>query len=201
MAKKTIAKPEPEAKVVVRVKSTEIMRSIRAITARTEGSGSDAPALMRAVILLTALADGEKIKIQHDYDLDIELAKFENLALECDGMARVLSFRLEQMGVKHVIKQGQLLVDGQKVVPIHQWIELADGRIVDYRARMWAGNTQEIPHGIFKAEDFKKVQYSGLVIDIKTDEKLFKVLVTPIVPVPLQKSDAPAAPTVIPAGL
>jgi hypothetical protein len=203
MAKKTIAKPQPKAKTIVRVKSTDLTKCIAATSAlaATASVGShDKTVMSRVTALLTALLDGHKVKVQKAFDIDAELAKFDGLLLECDGMSRVLSFSLSQMGVRHVVKQGQLLVDGQKVVPIHQWIELSDGRLVDYRARMWAGKNDEIPHGVFSPADFKRVQYSGFAFDPNVDEKLFKLLTTPIVPVPLQKADAPATPTVVPAG-
>jgi hypothetical protein len=200
MAKKTIAKPQPKAKTIVRVKSTDLTKCIAALSALASSERADKAEMFRSTIILTAILDGHKVKVQKSFDLDLELSKFDSLPLECDGMSRVLSFKLSQMGVKHAVKQGQLLVDGQRVVPIHQWVELSDGRLVDYRARMWAGVAQDIPHGIFNPAEFKRMQYSGVAFDPQVDEKLFKMLVTPIVPAPLTKADAPAVPTATPAG-
>jgi hypothetical protein len=199
MPKQKTAKPERKVRTIVRVKSTDLAKAITALGSRSTAQGADQADVARALVLLSSIADGHKVKVVKSFDLEVELAKFDSLPLECDGMSRVLSFKLNQMGVKHIVKQGQLLLDGVRVVPIHQWIELSDGRFVDYRARMWAGKGDDIPHGVFNKADFKRMTYDGPQIPIDADEKLFKVLTTPIVPVPLTKADAPANP-VVPAG-
>jgi hypothetical protein len=53
--------------------------------------------------------------------------------LECDGMTRVLSYVLKKHNVKHTAKVGSLTIDGEKI-PLHFWIVLEDGRIVDGRS-------------------------------------------------------------------
>lgn len=191
MAKRKITKSEPKQRTLVRVKSTDLMRAVAAVNGAAVSGKPGHDDLVRAAILLTALVSGDKIKVVKTFDLESELAKFDGLALECDGMARVLSWKLQQMKIRHIVKQGQLLVDGQRVVPIHQWLELPDGLTIDYRARMWAGNTSEIPHGVFKASEYKKVQYIGQPIQINVDERIFKILTTPS---PAIVPPAPAAP-------
>lgn len=200
MPKQKLAKPERKMKTVLRVKSTDLAKCIHATSALAALERPDRAEMARATVLLTALLDGAKVKVQKAFDLDVELSKFDSLALECDGMSRVLSYRLTQMGVKHVVKQGQLMLDGVRVVPIHQWIELSDGRFVDYRARMWAGKGDDIPHGIFNKAAFSRMTYDGIEIGVTADEKIFKLLTTPIVPAPLPKADAPAT-SATPAGL
>lgn len=191
MAKRKVTKSEPRQRTIVRVKSTDLMRAIAAVNGVANPGKPGHEDLTRAAILLTAIVSGDKIKVVKTFDLESELAKFDGLALECDGMARVLSFKLQQMKIRHVVKQGQLLVDGQRVVPIHQWLELPDGLTIDYRARMWAGNTTEIPHGIFKQSEYKKVQYLGQPIQIHVDEKIYKILTAPA---PAIVPPVPAAP-------
>lgn len=135
--------------------------------------------------ILLAVVNGRKIKLIKRVDLGKELGQYENLPLECDGLCRVLTYRLKQMKVKHQVMAGHFTVDGNKAVPIHWWIVLEDGRHVDYRARMWGGNHTHIPHGIFKPEDFKeRVTYTGQKIDVKVDEKVYKILTEIIVEKP-----------------
>ncbi|WP_223821873.1 hypothetical protein [Paenibacillus peoriae] len=43
----------------------------------------------------------------------------------------------------------------------HLWIKLSDRMIVDYRARMWLGDGEEIPHGIFDSRQWELVRYKG----------------------------------------
>lgn len=37
--------------------------------------------------------------------------------------------------------------------PLHHWVELADGRRIDLRARLWLGDGARVPHGIVDAPD------------------------------------------------
>ncbi|MBX3232006.1 MAG: hypothetical protein KIT84_20180 [Labilithrix sp.] len=113
----------------------------------------------------------------HDQEqLQNLLNAFADLPLECDGMTRVLSFALREAGVPHVAKAGDLLVDGVRVVPIHFWIELSDGSLVDYRARMWSGEGDHVPHGVFRSEDCPRVEYRGEAVDVSMPRVVFDVL-------------------------
>lgn len=104
------------------------------------------------------------------------LNPFDDLPLECDGMTRVLSFALREAGVPHVAKSGEVIIDVEAVVPVHYWLELEDGAIVDFRARMWAGDEAHVPHGVFRPEDFPRVYYSGEVVDVSIARVVFDVL-------------------------
>jgi hypothetical protein len=114
--------------------------------------------------------------------LEEELAKYDSLKhLECDGMSLVISYRLTQLNVEHWIMTGALFHNGELVIKPHLWVALNDGaRIVDYRARMWAGESDDIPHGIFRPEDYSNVRYEGrrtlrdvtkLVYDVLTEDR------------------------------
>lgn len=83
------------------------------------------------------------------------LDKYDKLPLECDGLTRVLHRVLVYHNIPHLIVCGTLS-DGKKIIP-HYWIKLKDGRIVDYRARMWFGNKS--PHGIFDPKSQSVVFY------------------------------------------
>lgn len=126
--------------------------------------------------ILTAISAGRKIRMVKRVNLETELSKYENLPLECDGMSRVLTYALKALKVKHSVMAGHFTVDGSKAVPIHWWIVLEDGKHIDYRARMWGGAHDYIPNGIFNPADFKRVVYTGQAIDLKVDEKIFKIL-------------------------
>lgn len=104
------------------------------------------------------------------------LQVFADLPLECDGMTRVISFALRETEIPHFAKAGELLVDGEPVVPVHYWIELEDGLVVDYRARMWGGDGEHVPHGVFRPEDFPRVEYRGDVVDVSIPHVVFDVL-------------------------
>jgi len=109
--------------------------------------------------------------------LDIrQLQKYSELPLECDGLTRVLIYVLNQMRVKHSVYVGTILYGGKKMTP-HFWIKLQDGRIIDYRARMWLGDQKEIPHGVFSLKKYPDIVYQGKQIPMKTDSLTFNVLV------------------------
>lgn len=74
--------------------------------------------------------------------------------LECDGLTKLISGILTKAHIDHDILVGQLRYNGL-VVPLHLWIELNDGTIIDYRARMWLGPYKEIPHGFFSLQIIK----------------------------------------------
>lgn len=66
--------------------------------------------------------------------------------LECDGMSRVLSARLAELGIDHKVVSGMVSIDGASDVDPHFWITFPDGSILDYRLRMWRGD--RVPHGL-----------------------------------------------------
>lgn len=78
------------------------------------------------------------------------LAHVDAMPLECDGATRAASTLLQIANVDHEVCVGTLEVAGAGNIDLHWWIVLSDGRVVDYRARMWLGMGSNIPHGVFK---------------------------------------------------
>jgi hypothetical protein len=108
-------------------------------------------------------------------DLEKLFADYVDLPLECDGLTRVLSYLLDRNGVAHRVMQGSVSV-GKKTFDPHFWIELLDGHVIDYRARMWFGNKPSVPHGIFRMKDFPEARYEGRQVSMTTSDFIFKVL-------------------------
>lgn len=90
-----------------------------------------------------------------------DLERYDSCRLECDGLTRVLSYVLSNADIPHTVMLGEIIdrLTDNSFSP-HLWIELADGRVVDYRARMWLGEAEYIPHGIFNLQD-QQVEYIG----------------------------------------
>lgn len=101
------------------------------------------------------------------------LRKYDKCQLECDGLTRVLHTVLTRMNQPHTVMVGSIDMYPTRFSP-HFWIELPDGRIVDYRARMWLG--KKAPHGIFdKAQSL--VVYEGEPIEWEPlSDALFNIL-------------------------
>ena len=108
-------------------------------------------------------------------DLEKLFADYVDLPLECDGLTRVLSYLLDKNRIRHQVMRGTVSVGKHEMAP-HFWIELPDGRIVDYRARMWLGNSSNVPHGVFNPEDFSDTRYNGKAVPMKTSEVVFQIL-------------------------
>ena len=83
------------------------------------------------------------------------LEQYDTCRLECDGLTRVLSYLLTKANVEHRAMLGKITDQKtqQRFSP-HFWLVLPDGRHIDYRARMWLGRHEHIPHGIFDPEDY-----------------------------------------------
>lgn len=77
------------------------------------------------------------------------LSPLDAAALECDGLSRVASALLHRERISHKIIVGSLDIDGVGRIPLHFWIAFDDGSVCDFRARMWLGDSQMVPHGVF----------------------------------------------------
>jgi len=88
---------------------------------------------------------------------------YDKCHLECDGLTRVLHKVLHDNGVRHDVYIGSVEFKKDKDIPLHYWIELPSGKIIDYRARMWLGN--QAPHGIFRINE-NKIRYEGKKINM-----------------------------------
>lgn len=86
------------------------------------------------------------------------LSGLDALPLECDGMTRTISTLLERDGIPHTAYCGRLRDSSNPAkAVIHWWIELDDGHILDFRARMWMGN--DAPHGAFIPDPASRYEY------------------------------------------
>jgi hypothetical protein len=89
--------------------------------------------------------------------------KYENAPLECDGLTKVISTALYNNGINsYKCYLGEVKFGRKKMSP-HMWIEI-DGIIIDYRTRMWLGESEEVGHGVFFPEEFPKTKYDGVEI-------------------------------------
>ena len=102
------------------------------------------------------------------------LAPLDQLALECDGLSRVVAALLSREGIEYQAHQGTLQTP-QGRIGLHCWVELPDGAIVDFRARMWLG--KEAPHGIFcPSEEIQYESYGPLHRIIPSDSGISQLI-------------------------
>jgi len=105
------------------------------------------------------------------------LAPYVDLSLECDGLVRVITYLFNKNGIEHQVFSGEVVVDDVRM-PLHYWVVLANGQYVDYRIRMWFGNDERNPHGIFDLKDYDYIEYRGESVDIDVSDDLFAILTT-----------------------
>ena len=91
--------------------------------------------------------------------------------LECDGATRVFHYVLSKNGIKHRVMVGSVKISKDKIIPYHYWIELPDGHVIDYKSRMWLGESVE--EGVFKP---KKGTYIGQETKLNMNETLYRIL-------------------------
>ncbi len=104
------------------------------------------------------------------------LDPYDSTQTECDGLTKICSTVLNKHNIPHQPMAGTLTYEDLKF-PIHLWINLPNGFTIDYRARMWLGNDETIPHGIFKLSDYPDVIYEGEFIEIEPlSQVIFDVL-------------------------
>lgn len=97
--------------------------------------------------------------------------------LECDGATRVFAWLLKKANIPYVIKSGRMEFDKKIVVP-HYWIELEEsGYIVDFKSRMWLGDDEAVPHGVFRDTDYPRALYVGHEsFDFLVSKTIFEML-------------------------
>lgn len=86
---------------------------------------------------------------------------YDRSLTDFDVMTSVYHTVLTRENVPHVCMVGVCRY-GAKRLPIHLWIDLQgdlEGYRVDYSLRMWLGNSPDIPHGVFRPDEFPKVSY------------------------------------------
>lgn len=114
------------------------------------------------------------------------LAKYLDAPVECDGFTRLAHTALLREGISHEVRVGSLSENGEpdNGIPLHYWIVLGDGRIVDYKARLWLGEDSRVPHGVFAEAAFPDWLYQGEPISISPlSPTLERVLMAPFLPV------------------
>ncbi len=95
------------------------------------------------------------------------LEPYSNAPIECDGFTRIAHSVLAGAGIPHSCMQGKLVSTSRdEELPIHFWIQLDDGRLIDYRARMWLGDGAGVPHGVFKTDEYPDWHYLGTEITL-----------------------------------
>lgn len=77
------------------------------------------------------------------------LSPLDGAPLECDGFTRTASTLMQLQGIHHTVYVGALRVDGVGEVAPHFWIGFETGYVCDFRARMWLGQSEAVPHGVF----------------------------------------------------
>ena len=100
--------------------------------------------------------------------------------LECDGLAQVFHRILTDEQIEHTVNIGKVTYKPtNRIIPIHYWIDVGDVRI-DYRLKMWLGETLDIPHGVFCKGSKSLVCYLGEPIDISLlPMPVIEMLITP----------------------
>ncbi|HAS6507014.1 MULTISPECIES: hypothetical protein [Vibrio] len=95
-------------------------------------------------------------------ELETVLFVLEDCQVDCDGMTYLVSHLLKQANVEHCCMFGYVTEksSGDVVTP-HCWITLPGDYIVDLRLRMWLGDFDHIPHGVFKSSCTPDIVYEG----------------------------------------
>ncbi len=116
-------------------------------------------------------------------ELEAVLMTLDDCQMECDGMTWAVSHLLNEAGVPHDCMYGFVRNEQTKdIVTPHFWVVLDDGWLVDLRLRMWLGDHDNIPHGVFHPDNEPGLFYKGdpvqnhkgmrlgkAVLDIMTD--------------------------------
>lgn len=111
------------------------------------------------------------------------LAPLDEAPVECDGMCRLIATQLFNSGIPYQAKYGTLTLQG-RIVSTHFWIEVGP-YLIDFRARMWLGDSHEVPHGVFPRMKFPTAVYAGADVEMPPlSPELFTILCIPIYPLP-----------------
>lgn len=105
------------------------------------------------------------------------LDDLDGASVECDGMTRLVCTVLANAGIEHQAFKGTLQV-GSSIIRPHFWVEVGEV-IIDYRARMWLGNLEGVPHGVSMKSDLVAC-YQGEAIGLAPlSAGLFAILAMP----------------------
>jgi hypothetical protein len=95
------------------------------------------------------------------------LDPYDSSQTECDGMTRICHTVGVRHGIDHQPRVGLLQHKAREIEP-HFWIDLPNGDRIDYRARMWLGQEEGVPHGVFNPQNFPDVIYQGEAIVLES---------------------------------
>ena len=108
------------------------------------------------------------------------LDPYDSSQTECDGMVRICCTVLAQHGIEHQPMIG-ILSRKQREIDPHFCINLPSGERIDYRAKLWLGNSKEIPHGVFQPSNFSTAIYKGEPVELELlSPVLFKILTSAV---------------------
>lgn len=95
-------------------------------------------------------------------ELEIALYALDDIRTDCTGMTLLISSLLKRDAVEHRCMHGSVnhKPSLSHVTP-HYWIELGQDIVVDMRLRMWLGDSDTIPHGIFAKPLTPDLVYRG----------------------------------------
>lgn len=122
-------------------------------------------------------------------ELESSLLYLDDCDVECDGMTYAISYLLGKAGIAHARKIGHVECPQTfQVVHPHCWIELDADTVIDFRLRMWLGDEDRIPHGVFRVSEHD-IRYTGQIQDrpiptpavlaLMTNNKLKEVTLQP----------------------
>lgn len=98
--------------------------------------------------------------------------------VECDGMARLVATVLTQHQIAYQGMAGAITPKGCDYTIPHFWVQVGD-LVIDYRAQMWLGNGEGIPHGVIKLADFAEF-YQGEPFELSPlSATLFEIMKMP----------------------
>lgn len=113
------------------------------------------------------------------------LYPYDASTTECDGMTRMVHTLLAREQIPHQVFVGSLyqLQQNKQIAP-HFWVDLAGefvGVRIDFRAQMWLGNNEGVPHGVFQPQYYSTVRYVGEPISFRLlSDVEFYVLTMPL---------------------
>lgn len=107
--------------------------------------------------------------------LEAWLRPLDAVPLECDGVSRAIAALLTRDSIPYAMHMGSMAVDDVGKIGMHFWIDLGDGWICDWRARMWLGQDARVPHGVFQPSANAHYWSGGEMSGVLTPE-LFHIL-------------------------
>lgn len=118
--------------------------------------------------------------------LRLLLDRYDTASLECDGFINIAHRVLTDAHIPHIV-YGGAITWGSRAMQPHFWIEtIPEARSrhpilrIDYRARMWLGDDQAVPHGVVAVGAFPEVVYTGQPIAAPLfDDTLIHILTMP----------------------